>query len=945
MVNALTSKFFSLGIVVLLLCGVFWVCELPVTAAYGGDPDQWRYEMDDYAWQAGVSSYGTYIFTADSDNVYCFDTTDNSLVWQRSLSPSIIEMTPKVYEDILLVNIDPTIIGLNYTTGETIFTYTHSQDLDGGANKRGKPILVGNSLILRDYNTISGCGTIFVIDITDNSTIWSYNTVIDGFDFTRADSNIVYSNDVVYFCLKTYINGISNSGMVMARNATTGEHIWNTTTSEGYSYYADMWNDGAIDEEEGILYFSSTTTMYAFDITDGSIIWFFDDRTAARSSSIYIQPVIYGNDVFFSLGSIEMLFSANKLTGVSNWNFSLESEISSTPIISEDRIFVGSNSGLYFCLDSSTGETLWIFDGEWGAETESAIASGNVYFYDDYYLYGFDLVLGPKTFSLTVGENIEKVLFFDDFEDGISPYWYDIEEAALSDEAFEGEKGLFAANWYGLYTYFTPIFDSTNKNFTLTYCNKVSTDTSDLEVETYLEGSLFYDFEPSWSEDDTFIEFSIDFNLWNYFEHRYFYLGKIDGEWAVSEDSGDFLTSLNSDLIDNWMNYTFVFEVNEIDTNILVYLNSTFIGSVDVPVTSINFCGVSLSAPGYYDYVSIIQNTYDAGTYLENVWNDEPLVFRSTDPDFTGWFVNGEFVSSDRIYTLDVVSSFVTLEARSSSGGASVSPSPYVLPTSSVDFWFHASTVTFAGDSGYGALVSLPNVAASVSVSASGSVSASWGVRAWVVFDDRSVELTGGVPVSLGSISGVDSGLLSYSLGFPSVLLSFNDCVFKVVVYNRFEGDWSASAVFLSEPLAYRYLVGGPVVFNVFAERFEDGGNTYAVTRWGNSVYASGFSGVLFKTSTGTDWQNYYLGTGNFLMFLASPYTFMIGNLFYGLVLLGVGLSVYFRYRNISTVLIFITVLASAGGVGNILFGDAFAGVVWLVAAFALGLAYWRVFR
>jgi len=85
MVNALTSKFFSLGIVVLLLCGVFWVCELPVTAAYGGDPDQWKYELLAETNYAGVSTWNNYLFYGDyAGNVTCFNSVDNSLVWTKN---------------------------------------------------------------------------------------------------------------------------------------------------------------------------------------------------------------------------------------------------------------------------------------------------------------------------------------------------------------------------------------------------------------------------------------------------------------------------------------------------------------------------------------------------------------------------------------------------------------------------------------------------------------------------------------------------------------------------------------------------------------------------------------------------------------------------------------------------------------------------------------------
>jgi outer membrane protein assembly factor BamB len=924
MVNALTSKFFSLGIVVLLLCGVFWVCELPVTAAYGGDPDQWKYELLAETNYAGVSTWNNYLFYGDyAGNVTCFNSVDNSLVWTKNFGDEIL-CTPQVSNGSLCFTVPYQYLVVNPLNGDLIYNYTDV--VSGNYPDGATPFIIDKYLIISQRTSLYYYGAVHAIDTTNDLSGFSSSTTC------RIYNGVVGSDSQVFWA---FYGAAGVQSQLLDGNWSIAWNNLNITDAIGLAYY-----DGVVYCGRGSVSGGNPGAVTALNASDGSELWTFPIDAGVLAYS-YFRPSFYDGKVLF--GTELGVYCLDSSNGSELWSISTSDYTRGEIAVYDNIGFVGVLINNMVAFNVSDGSEIWSFKipdqyGYPSIYTNSAplwsVASENFYFICGDYLYGFDYLLGPKTYSLNLIGDMQELYFYDDFESGADK-WTNSDTWSSSEiqdtEVYNGQYSLYVSHTDEPYT--LP-FTSAISNFTFEIAIKYI-DSEDIWFYLSDAATSFYSLDLTYYSSENYFYFWLD----NYYFGNY--LGIIDDEWVLSDDDSVFTTSLDSYLAE-WLNFTFVFVPDDTTYTVSLYIDDVFVDTVFIDNELLGTQYLWLLEDFYVDDISF----YGPVETSKNVGIWEPTItYFSTDPDFTGWLVNGEFVSSDRIYTLDVVSSFVTLEARSSSGGASVSPSPYVLPTSSVDFWFHASTVTFAGDSGYGALVSLPNVAASVSVSASGSVSASWGVRAWVVFDDRSVELTGGVPVSLGSISGVDSGLLSYSLGFPSVLLSFNDCVFKVVVYNRFEGDWSASAVFLSEPLAYRYLVGGPVVFNVFAERFEDGGNTYAVTRWGNSVYASGFSGVLFKTSTGTDWQNYYLGTGNFLMFLASPYTFMIGNLFYGLVLLGVGLSVYFRYRNISTVLIFITVLASAGGVGNILFGDAFAGVVWLVAAFALGLAYWRVFR
>lgn len=267
-----------------------------------------------------------------------------------------------------------------------------------------------------------------------------------------------------------------------------------------------------------------------------------------------------------------------------------------------------------------------------------------------------------------------------------------------------------------------------------------------------------------------------------------------------------------------------------------------------------------------------------------------------------------------------------------------------------LDFYYYATTQTVNGVTGYAAKVDPPNYAAQVDLAINGSAQINWGFRVWLQFDGTQTELTSGNPTAIMSQSQDAAELLSATWTAPHSAMTFGKTALKFVLYSRWgdpfgAGEWTTEAVYVTNALFYKELMATDVTFYLYSVRSESGGNTYASAFWGTSTYASGITNVAFRTGSATDWQGYYLHTGSFFGFLLAPYTAVIGNAFYAIVLFGLGMSVYIRYKQFSIVVLLIVLLSGAGGAFNLLVGDAFMGIVWLVCAFGLGLVYWRVFR
>lgn len=267
-----------------------------------------------------------------------------------------------------------------------------------------------------------------------------------------------------------------------------------------------------------------------------------------------------------------------------------------------------------------------------------------------------------------------------------------------------------------------------------------------------------------------------------------------------------------------------------------------------------------------------------------------------------------------------------------------------------INLYFHANTLTVNNITGYSALTTVPTQVKSFSVAAAGSVNVSWGWRIYHYTSARShEEITDGVPVGVvtqTAAGGNVSALLSGTYTLSKHNLEMGISILEFALYSRLgSGAWSVQAVFVTNYLFYKSLEASTITFNIYSTRNESGGYTFGTAKWGTTDYLGGVTGLVFVDGTSADWQSYYLLQGNLLSFLTIPYTHMIGNAFYALILFGVFMSLYIRYKSIAIPVLLIVLLGGSGGVINLFVGDAFIGFVWIVVAFGLGLVYWKVFR
>ena len=234
--------------------------------------------------------------------------------------------------------------------------------------------------------------------------------------------------------------------------------------------------------------------------------------------------------------------------------------------------------------------------------------------------------------------------------------------------------------------------------------------------------------------------------------------------------------------------------------------------------------------------------------------------------------------------------------------------------------------------------------AESDSRSKTGTFTIYYGVRVWVVFSDgQTEELTSGTPIATVYRNTLSSGLQSANWTCPGYS-SIIDAV-MVKVYQRFsdETDWSLRVTFITHNQTLIKLPESTWTFYYYTKRAV-AGDTTATFYWGNSTYNSR---VRFQYYEPNAWElmMYHLSQGDFVSFIVWPYFNLIGNLFYGVLLLVVGATLYRRYESFVPIAIMMVLFGGVGGVVTMLVPAAGLHLAWLFMAFGLAILFFKLVR
>lgn len=179
-----------------------------------------------------------------------------------------------------------------------------------------------------------------------------------------------------------------------------------------------IWGSAAV--RDGLVYIGSNDqSVYAVDAKSGNQKWKLATAGAVRS-----QPAFSGDAVIFSSDD-GSLYAANAGTGARLWKTDIHNSLkrvplddpnmgstydydfmTSSPVVANGTVYVGSSDGTVYALDAASGAVSWRFQTTDRVRATPAVADGVVYIGSwDGYLYALKADTGTLVWKTLLGSD------------------------------------------------------------------------------------------------------------------------------------------------------------------------------------------------------------------------------------------------------------------------------------------------------------------------------------------------------------------------------------------------------------------------------------------------------------------------------------------------------------------------------------------------------------
>lgn len=340
----------------------------------------WTYQLPsgtykDFSSTPVIGSYAVYVLA---------DISFNQRVWALSLDTGemLWNAMIKFENDIWIYRGVPTVGNCElYVPGSAFLVYD-SEDGDALWNydKDNTQYIAGSPVVLEDKIIFWGNNnTLYAINRNSGEFIWSYSTgPKDGNPSTPVvDGNVVYAGDV--------------SGYAFALNLENGSEIWKVQFPKGGPIPMNDIRAQPVLADGLILFASYNCHLYGLDPLDGSIELDFplNDQLpyagpAYDGMHIY-QPTAYYPPYGTSYTQPYKVIAFNKV-GSKVWEFSGTDEEAffSTPAVANGIVWVASDAGRLYMLDSVTGSKVGQGAYDFGNPITSGVSiqNGRLYLID-----------------------------------------------------------------------------------------------------------------------------------------------------------------------------------------------------------------------------------------------------------------------------------------------------------------------------------------------------------------------------------------------------------------------------------------------------------------------------------------------------------------------------------------------------------------------------------
>jgi len=364
--------------------------------------EAWSFNAKAPIRSTAVASATTVFFGSSDGKFYALDKSTGKTKWVFN-SGSSIESSPALDKGkIFFSNNKQTLFALDAVTGKPIWTY------DFGENKNydwafdyyySSPTVLNNFIVIGSKD-----GCVYKFNESNGHVVWRFQTESIVRNTPAIDNNTVFFGDV--------------DGVLYAVDFTSGKEKWkfftvgNGLKNEDFGFDRRAIISSPCIKNDKIFVGCRDGFFYAVNKDTGKEIWRVEHEVSWVISSLAVKDTIVVTGT--SDGRFVQAVSSN--TGKQIWKTRTASIVWSSPIIHNNKAYIGSGEGVLYCLDLHTGQIINRF------QTSGSIFSSPV-ISDSFLFFGSD---NGKFYALKNGtphpspKNLKRFVFY---EPGVNIYF------------------------------------------------------------------------------------------------------------------------------------------------------------------------------------------------------------------------------------------------------------------------------------------------------------------------------------------------------------------------------------------------------------------------------------------------------------------------------------------------------------------------------------------
>ena len=277
-------------------------------------------------------------------------------------------------------SLDSHLYAFDGSTGRVLWRYK------GGAMFKSSACYYDGKLYIGNVDNHLHC-----VDAASGRRLWRYNSHHD------LDSSPVPAEGRIFVGGEAgWMHAFSPWGQLIWRTFLGGDR--GEPGSCGVETSPSVWNGRVYAATyEGKLYCLSTR--------DGSVLWVSD-----TGDDTDVSPVIWDGKVYIAAEEKSpYVFCFDALNGRQIWKFGgwRTGGFWSTPAVADGRVYIGANSGRFYCLDAHTGSVVWEIRIPRPVWSSPALVDGKLLFGSyDAHLYMVDASSGRLIFRKFMGARV-----------------------------------------------------------------------------------------------------------------------------------------------------------------------------------------------------------------------------------------------------------------------------------------------------------------------------------------------------------------------------------------------------------------------------------------------------------------------------------------------------------------------------------------------------------